>query len=120
MATGSADDSMPKTRARPEVGRIRSRRVRIAVVLPAPLGPRKPNTSPCSTVRSTSMIPRCEPYDFVSLSVWMIEVIEGPLAGWPSAEPELEVGFVEHRPGPGRESQDPLVCLGVGGQAGSD
>src|SRR5471030_42494 len=79
MATGSTVLSIPKTKALPLVGRMRSRMVRIAVVLPAPLGPRKPKTSPCSTVRSTSMIPRCEPYDFVSLSVWMIEVNRGVL-----------------------------------------
>ncbi len=52
---------MPKTRALPEVGRIRSSSVRIVVVLPAPFGPRKPKTSPWATCRSTSMIPRCEP-----------------------------------------------------------
>src|SRR5450759_1346593 len=60
---------MPKTLALPEVGRMRSSSVRIVVVLPAPFGPRKPNTSPCPTARSTSMIPRCFPYDFVSRSV---------------------------------------------------
>ena len=38
--------SRPKTRARPRVGCSRSSSVRIVVVLPAPLGPRKPNTSP--------------------------------------------------------------------------
>src|SRR5512146_335874 len=72
MAIGSALDSMPKTKARPLVGRMRSRMVRIVVVLPAPFGPRKPKTSPSLTWRSTSMIPRAGPYDFVSFSVWMI------------------------------------------------
>ena len=33
--------------SRPEVGRIRSSIIRIVVDLPAPFGPRKPNTSPC-------------------------------------------------------------------------
>ena len=33
---------MPKTSARPEVGRIRSSRTRIVVVLPAPFGPEEP------------------------------------------------------------------------------
>src|SRR4051812_16275158 len=79
MATGSADDSIPKTRARPEVGRMRWRIVRIVVVLPAPFGPRKPKTSVSPTSRSTSTMPRCSPYDLVSFSVWMIAIIESPL-----------------------------------------
>ena len=58
---GRRSVSMPKIVARPLVGRIWSRRVRIIVVLPAPFGPRKPNASPSSTSRSTSMIPRCFP-----------------------------------------------------------
>ena len=44
----------PSSAARPAVGRIRSSRMRISVLLPAPFGPRNPNTSPCSTRRSTS------------------------------------------------------------------
>ena len=46
--------SSPSSAARPEVGRIRSSRRRIVVLLPAPFGPRKPNTSPRSTRRSRS------------------------------------------------------------------
>src|SRR5450759_51665 len=69
IETGSTVVSIPKTLALPEVGRMRSSSTRIVVVLPAPFGPRKPNTSPCPTARSTSMIPRCFPYDFVSRSV---------------------------------------------------
>jgi hypothetical protein len=61
MATGSAEDSMPKTSARPLVGRMRSSIVRIVVVFPAPLGPRNPKISPSSTARSTSIIPRLVP-----------------------------------------------------------
>ena len=45
-------------RALPRVGWSRSSRVRIVVVLPAPLGPRKPKTSPASTAIVTSSIPR--------------------------------------------------------------
>src|SRR6187402_2294661 len=77
MATGSSVVSMSNTNARPDVGRMRSRRVRIVVVLPAPLGPRKPKTSPAWTSRSTSMMPRCSPYDLVSRSVRMIDMVEG-------------------------------------------
>jgi hypothetical protein len=61
MATGSTVVSIPNTKARPDVGRMWSSRVRIVVVLPAPFGPRKPNASPGWMVRSTSMMPRCEP-----------------------------------------------------------
>ena len=61
MATGSAVVSMPKMVARPLVGRMWSSSVRIMVVLPAPFGPRKPNASPSSTSRSTSMMPRWLP-----------------------------------------------------------
>ena len=39
------------SRAVPEVGRSRPSSVRIVVVLPAPLGPRKPNTSPGATLK---------------------------------------------------------------------
>jgi hypothetical protein len=38
-----------------------SSNVRIAVVLPAPLGPRKPKTSPASTEKVTSSMPRALP-----------------------------------------------------------
>ena len=34
---------------------------RMVVVLPAPLGPRNPNTTPGGTVRSTPLIPRADP-----------------------------------------------------------
>jgi hypothetical protein len=69
MATGSTVVSMPKISARPLVGRMWSSSVRIMVVLPAPLGPRNPNASPSAMSRSTSMMPRCVPYHFVSFSV---------------------------------------------------
>ena len=38
--------AIPATIADPELGAISVPRVRTVVVLPAPLGPRKPNTSP--------------------------------------------------------------------------
>jgi hypothetical protein len=39
-------NGIPATTADPEVGAISVPSVRTVVVLPAPLGPRKPNTSP--------------------------------------------------------------------------
>src|SRR5215212_11951836 len=44
--------SKPATRALPSVGRSRVHRILIVVDLPAPLGPRKPNSSPARTDRS--------------------------------------------------------------------
>ena len=40
---------MPATMAEPDVGAINAPRARTIVVLPAPLGPRNPNTSPKAT-----------------------------------------------------------------------
>ena len=45
--------SSPNSRALPLVGCRRSRSVRIVVVFPAPLGPRKPKISPAATVRQS-------------------------------------------------------------------
>src|SRR5215831_2162545 len=90
---------------------MRSSSRRIVVVLPAPFGPRKPKTSPCSTARSTSMIPRWAPYDLVSCSVSMMAVIDCSF----SAEPVVEGGGVEGRPRPRGKAQDSLERLGEGG-----
>src|SRR5690242_13070646 len=54
---------------------MRSRMVRIVVVLPAPFGPRNPNTSPSWTWRSTSTIPLCSPYVLVRRSVRMTAMV---------------------------------------------
>ena len=45
----------------PLEGFSRPIRVRIVVDFPAPLGPIKPKTSPCSTVKLMFSIPRCFP-----------------------------------------------------------
>jgi hypothetical protein len=47
--TGSAATSTPATLAEPAVGSTRVVRTPIVVVLPAPLGPSRPNTSPRPT-----------------------------------------------------------------------
>src|SRR5438132_112902 len=46
--------SIPATRALPLLGRSRPTSILMVVVLPAPLGPRKPNSSPAPTSRSRS------------------------------------------------------------------
>ena len=43
---GDSNTSNPATRAVPEVGGKKPVSIRIVVVLPAPLGPRNPSTSP--------------------------------------------------------------------------
>src|ERR1700722_14976045 len=56
---------IPATTADPEVGAIRVPRIRTVVVLPAPFGPRKPNTSPRATVNDTSATAVREPKTLV-------------------------------------------------------
>ena len=51
-SAGCASTSMPATRALPAVAGSRVQSTRTVVVLPAPFGPRKPNTSPAATLRS--------------------------------------------------------------------
>src|SRR5580692_8637696 len=59
---------IPATMAEPEVGAINVPRVRTVVVLPAPLGPRKPNTSPRNTSKETSEKAVRRPKRLVGLS----------------------------------------------------
>src|SRR6187401_2148118 len=49
----SVATSNPATRAAPAVGRSSVQRIEIVVVLPAPFGPRNPNSSPGSTENDT-------------------------------------------------------------------
>jgi hypothetical protein len=49
----SCSTSQPQTLAWPPSGRISVARIRTAVVLPAPLGPKRPSTRPCLATRST-------------------------------------------------------------------
>ena len=55
----------------PDVGWIRPRSIRIAVVFPAPLRPMKPVTDPVGTWRSRSATTIRVPYFFVSRDVSM-------------------------------------------------
>src|SRR5689334_24599708 len=55
MTRGSrSGTASPKRRISPPVERARPRSIRIVVVFPDPLGPRKPWTPPCGTARSRS------------------------------------------------------------------
>ena len=51
-SAGRDPTSSPATVARPPVGASRVARIRIVVVLPAPLGPRNPKNSPAPTEKS--------------------------------------------------------------------
>ena len=53
MAGPSRPGSMPSTDSSPPVTGETQAIMRIVVVLPAPFGPRKPNTSPRRTSKST-------------------------------------------------------------------
>jgi hypothetical protein len=61
IAGASRRGSNPNTEMAPDVGRMKSSIVRIVVLLPAPLGPRKPNTSPAWTENVSSATPRLPP-----------------------------------------------------------
>src|SRR3979409_2554859 len=53
---------MPPTEARPSSAELSVARIRIVVVLPAPLGPTKPKISPFGTVKVTSSSATWPPY----------------------------------------------------------
>ncbi len=61
--------SSPSTRASPDVERSRPSSIRIVVVFPDPLGPRKPNTEPRGTARSMPSTAVCAPKRLVSPTV---------------------------------------------------
>src|SRR6266481_16431 len=60
--------SNPPTVARPEVGASSPHRMRIVVDFPAPLGPRKPKTSPCATSSETLSTATKSPKRFTRFS----------------------------------------------------
>src|SRR3972149_895469 len=64
--------SYPATRAVPPVAGMKQARIRIVVVFPAPLGPRKPTTPPFSMLKETSRMAVTGPYCLVSRSTWII------------------------------------------------
>jgi hypothetical protein len=80
----------PATTADPDVGAISVPSVRTVVVLPAPFGPRKPNTSPCPISKLTSANATLSPNvlprpltDTAAASVfrsWLSTAITDPLA----------------------------------------
>src|SRR3954447_4350114 len=75
----SCATSWPATRARPPVGRASVQSMWIVVVLPAPLGPRKPNTSPRATSKLTPRTASMSPKDFTSCSTSIAADMAGTL-----------------------------------------
>src|SRR6185295_15187111 len=67
---------------RPEVGGMKPVTMRIVVDLPAPLGPRKPSTSPRSTVKETSFTATFGPKALVRFST----LIMHPSGGAPRSD----------------------------------
>src|SRR5580704_17825013 len=70
-AAASRTTSRPSTRARPPSGSSSVVRIRTAVVLPAPFGPRTPSTVPRGTDRSMPRSARTSPNDLVRPSTRM-------------------------------------------------
>src|SRR5215211_2193867 len=73
----SRTTSWPATVAVPPVGVARVQSMLMVVVLPAPLGPRKPNTSPAATSKVTPRTASTWPKDFARA----FTAIAGPAAG---------------------------------------
>src|SRR5690606_23078040 len=84
-ARGSRVGSRPPTRAEPEVGSVRPRSMRMVVVLPAPLGPSNPKTSPAAMDRLIPFTAARSPYFFVSFLASISGVLEATTS--PPAEP---------------------------------
>src|SRR5438552_13726288 len=76
--------SNPPMSAEPDVGRSRPVIILIEVVLPAPFGPKNPNSSPAYTDRFRSVTARSEPNVLVRPRHWIIGVAGG-FAGCSSA-----------------------------------
>src|SRR5512137_1631349 len=81
--------SKPPMRAVPDVGSITLVSIEMVCVLPAPLGPSKPKTSPSSTVKLSPFTASKSPYFFTRLSTSRMGVMRRLLFG-PSIRNDLE------------------------------
>ena len=92
--------SRPSTLTVPLVRRCAPVRMSMVVVLPAPLGPRKANTSPLSTCRSTLSTATKLPYAFLNpLTVMALDITNPP------SQLSIKSG--------GRGGVIPPTCVGV-------
>src|SRR5262245_31769674 len=89
-ATGSASTSCPATRTAPALGVRNPVTIFIVVDLPAPLGPRKPRTSPLATSKDTPSTalrgPKCFARPRISI-IALMEREKGPGTQGTSREP---------------------------------
>src|SRR3984893_6356966 len=79
----------PATTADPDVGVINVASKRTVVVLPAPFGPRKPNTSPAARLNDTSETANRSPNCLLSLSPTSTALAGGPAAVKPGSAGSL-------------------------------
>src|SRR5713226_560329 len=84
---GCCCTSYPATEAQPEVGGRKQVRTRIVVVLPAPLGPRKPTICPFSTSKEISSTATVRAYRLVKPSTLIIVSHEPKTANLPKMAP---------------------------------
>src|SRR6266849_5793911 len=97
--------SMPSMSAVPEVGRRRPHSIRSVVVLPAPLAPRKPNTSPRIAWKLTPSTAASAPYRLTSWrastagadAFGALGIVVGRLQGLPEVAVELRRKFRAER-----------------------
>src|ERR1051326_4096899 len=82
---GDSATSKPPTATLPSVGGMKPVIIRMVVDLPAPFGPRKPSTSPRSTVNEIPSPARFATKDFTRLSILIIRpgalVVQGAVQG---------------------------------------
>src|SRR5215831_44714 len=83
---GFSCTSSPHTEIRPAVGGMKPVIMRMVVDLPAPLGPRKPSTSPLPTSNDTPSTARFGPKDLLRLSTLITVPLDIPTDRPDSAE----------------------------------
>src|SRR5687767_12758392 len=95
---GDSATSKPPMLTRPEVGGMKPVIMRMVVDLPAPFGPRKPSTSPRSTLKEMPSTARFAPKAFTRLSMRIISAgIWGAAAGFQGCGLESS-GRFSHKP----------------------
>src|SRR5882672_9039204 len=72
--------------------------MRMVVDLPAPFGPRKPSTSPRSTVNEISSTARFAPKDFTRFSILIIDCLKWGQAIWPNCLTLFRSARFSHKP----------------------
>src|SRR3954465_9477741 len=70
---GSSTMLWPPMVTSPSVGGMKPVIMRMVVLLPAPFGPRKPNTSPFSTVKETPLTATFGPKDFFKFRTFIMK-----------------------------------------------